>query len=73
MVTMERFQSLTSAVDCNGDDGTISLAFQSETAYNFALQEWAYINESDDDQFLLIGNHVDCGADDDRQPYLSVL
>ncbi len=73
MVTMERFEGLTSSVDCNGDDGIVSLTFQSQNAYEFALQEWAYINDSDDDHFLLIGNHVSCGAGNDRQPYLFVL
>lgn len=73
MIMMERFEGLTSSVDCNGDDGIISMTFQSENAYGFALQEWAYINQEDDDHFLLIGNHVSCGADNDRQPYLFVL
>lgn len=73
MVMMERFEGLTSSVDCNGDDGMISMTFQSENAYRSALQEWAYINESEDDRFLLIGNHVSCGADNDRQPYLFVF
>ena len=56
MIMMERFEGLTSSVDCKGDDGTISLTFNSETAFNHALQEWSYINENDDGQFLLIAN-----------------
>lgn len=70
MVMMERFESLTSAVDCHGDDGTMSLTFSSANAYNAALQEWAHINDSDDGKFLLIANHDGCGPDDERQPYM---
>ena len=70
MVMMERFEGLTSSVDCKGDDGTISLTFLSEDAFNYALQEWNYINESDNGKFILIANHDGCGPDDERQPYL---
>lgn len=70
MVLMERFEGLTSTVDCQGDDGEMSLTFLSEVAYNAALQEWAHINDSDDRKFLLIANHDGCGPDDERQPYL---
>ncbi len=57
MVMMERFEGLTSAVDCHGDDGSMSLAFSSANAFNYALQEWAHINDSDNGTFLLIANH----------------
>ena len=70
MVLMEEFDSLTSAVDCQGDDGTISLTFSSPGAFNYALQQWAHINDSDDGKFLLIANHDGCGPEDQRQPYL---
>ena len=70
MVLMEEFDSLTSAVDCQGDDGTISLTFSSPKAFNYALQQWAHINDADDGKFLLIANHDGCGPEDQRQPYL---
>lgn len=70
MVLMEEFDGLTSAVDCQGDDGTISLTFSSPNAFNYALQQWAHINDSDDGKFLLIANHDGCGPEDQRQPYL---
>ncbi|KAK0508611.1 hypothetical protein JMJ35_008887 [Cladonia borealis] len=70
LVLMERFDSLTSSVDCDGDSGTISLTFNSQDAFNYALQEWNYINQNDDGQFLLIANHEGCGPDDERHPYL---
>lgn len=57
LVLMERFDSLTSSVDCNDDDGTMSLTFKSQDAYNHALQEWNYVNQNDDGKFLLIANH----------------
>ncbi|KAL6719404.1 hypothetical protein ACLMJK_003643 [Lecanora helva] len=70
MVSMDRFKGLTSAVDCYGDDGSMSLTFKSEKAFNLALQEWSYINEHDDGKFLLIANHDGCGPDDERAPYI---
>ena len=57
LIMMERFEGLTSSVDCKGDDGTISLTFNSENAFNYALQEWSYINQNDNGTFLLIANH----------------
>lgn len=69
IVLMERFEGLTAAVDCKGDDGAMSLTFKSKAAYDYALQAWQYINEDDDQQFLLIANHDGCGPDDERQPY----
>ncbi|KAL8925993.1 MAG: hypothetical protein Q9172_001996 [Xanthocarpia lactea] len=69
IVLMERFEGLTSAVDCKGDDGTMSLTFTSKEAYKYALEIWGYINEDDEEQFLLIANHDGCGPADERQPY----
>ena len=69
IVLMERFEGLTSAVDCKGDDGSMSLTFKSQQAYRYALQIWGYINEDDDKNFLLIANHDGCGPQDERQPY----
>ena len=57
LILMERFDSLTSSVDCDGDDGTMSLTFDSQDAFNYALQEWNYVNQNDDGKFLLIANH----------------
>lgn len=72
MIMMERFEGLTSAVDCKGDEGVMSLTFSSQGSFDYALQEWAYINQNDNGLFLLIANHDGCGPDDKRQPYLLV-
>lgn len=72
MIAMERFEGLTSSVDCKGDDGAMSLTFQSKNAFDYALQEWKFINENDNGKFLLIANHAGCGPEDQRQPYLFV-
>ncbi|KAL8993524.1 MAG: hypothetical protein Q9169_006282 [Polycauliona sp. 2 TL-2023] len=69
IVLMERFEGLTSAVDCKGDDGHMSLTFTSKGAYDYALKIWSYINEDDSQQFLMIANHDGCGPADERQPY----
>ncbi|KAL9011588.1 MAG: hypothetical protein Q9173_003576 [Seirophora scorigena] len=69
IVLMERFESLTSTVDCKGDDGAMSLTFKSKQAYDYALKTWQYINEANEKQLLLIANHDGCGPADERQPY----
>lgn len=56
IILMERFEGLTSVVDCKGDDGAMSLTFKSGDAYTYALKTWQYINDDDDKQFLLIAN-----------------
>ena len=70
MIMMENFEGLTSAVDCKGDDDTISLTFKSPQAFDYALKTWSHINEKDEYNFLLIANHDGCGPVDERQPYL---
>ena len=70
IVNMEAFEDFTTAVDCNDDDGKMSLTFKPE-AYATALKVWSTINSNDSDKFLLIANHPGCGPDnDDRQPYI---
>lgn len=70
VILLERFDHLTSAIDCNGDDGKMSLTFSSQAAYNYALQSWDFINAHDNGKFLLIANHEGCGPEDQRQPYM---
>ncbi|KAL8941040.1 MAG: hypothetical protein Q9216_002487 [Gyalolechia sp. 2 TL-2023] len=69
IVMMERFEPLTSAVDCNGDDGLMSLTFKSQEAFQRALDTWSFINKAQEKQFLLIANHDGCGPQDERQAY----
>ncbi len=72
MVLLEEIDHLTSAIDCQGDKGTLSLTFHSQDAYQYALQTWGHINANAQDKFLLIANHQGCGPDEKRQPYLCV-
>lgn len=69
IVMMERFEPLTNAVDCNGDDGMMSLTFKSQEAFQKALDTWSFINQAPEKQFLLIANHDGCGPQDERQAY----
>lgn len=70
MVLLEHFDHLTSAIDCKGDDGTLSLTFNSQQSYEYALQAWAIVNANADGNFLLIANHKGCGPDGERQAYM---
>lgn len=72
IVMMERFESLTKSVDCKGDDGSMSLTFKSKAAFTHALKTWSFINDAEENHFLLIANHDGCGRVDERQPYLYV-
>lgn len=69
IVMMEAFDGLTSAVDCEGDDGQMSLTFKSAKAYKHAIDKWSYINEDTDKDFLMIANHEGCGPAEQRQIY----
>ena len=72
MILLEEFDDLTSAVDCSGADGIMSLTFKSQDAFKYALKTWNYVNEKDDSKFLVIANHDGCGPNDQRQPFLCV-
>lgn len=69
ILMMENFETLTSAIDCDGADGTLGLTFKNQKAMMYALQKWAYINQREDDDFILIANHEGCGPDEERIPY----
>ena len=70
IVLLEKFDEYTSAIDCNGDDGTMSLTFKSQSAFDYALKTWSYVNKKEEDKFLLIANHEGCSPANRRQPYL---
>ena len=70
IVAIEKFDHLTTSVDCNDDDGVMSLTFNSEDAFQSALQIWSKATAKDHDKFLLIANHEGCGPAEERQPYI---
>lgn len=70
IVLLERFDHLTEHVDCNGDDGEMSLTFKSKPDFERASNAWRYINEHEDHRFLAIANHDGCAPEDERQPYM---
>lgn len=69
IVLLERFEPLTEYVDCNQDDGHMSLTFKSEDAFKRALNAWSFVNKGDQN-FMVIANHDGCGADYERQIYM---
>lgn len=69
IVLLERFESLTNYVDCNGDDGHMSLTFKSEDAFRRAVHAWSFAN-SGNQKFLVIANHDGCGVEFQRQIYM---
>ena len=73
IVLLERFEELNISVKCQDDKGTLSLTFDSTDAFDYAKNQWGYVNEADDGKFLFIANKDGCGPDDQRQPYMSVI
>lgn len=69
IVLLERFESLTEYVDCNGDDGHMSLTFKSQDAFRRALNAWSFVNNGNQ-RFMVIANHDGCGARYQRQVYM---
>ena len=72
IVLMEKFNGLTTNVDCKGDDGFLSMTFKSKEAFDQAFKKWSFVNKPEKKKFLLITNHQGCGPDDERQAYLFV-
>ena len=72
LILLEEFDALTSAIDCQGDDGTLSLTFKNDIAYQYALHAWRFTNGDPNKRFLLIANHQGCGPDEERQAYMYV-
>ena len=70
IVLMERFDDHTESVDCNGNDGHMSLTYKTEDAFRRAVQAWSYVNNHVDHRFMLIANHDDCSPYHDRQAYI---
>ena len=70
MVFLEHFDHLTSAIDCQGDDGMMSLTFDSPRAFDYALQAWGFVNANANGKFMVIANHKGCGPDEERQAYM---
>ncbi|KAL9126561.1 MAG: hypothetical protein Q9217_004405 [Psora testacea] len=70
MITTERFDQLTTNLDCKGDNGAMSIAFRSTDVLDHAWDSWKWINAKKEDRFLLIANNDGCGPDFERQPYL---
>ena len=66
LVSMERFEGLTKKVDC---DETMSLEFVNKDAFDYAIHAWGWVNENEDDNFVMIANHDGCGPDQERVPY----
>ena len=70
IIMMERFEGLTSAVDCEIEsDGFIGLKFNVEKAFNYAREAWDWINVGDDDQFIIITDHEGCAPGSERKAY----
>ena len=70
IVLMERFEGLTTAVDCSiVGDGFIGLMLRDQKGYDHAREAWDRINHGDDDEFILITDHEECSPGDGRKAY----
>lgn len=72
ILSLESFEGLTKAVDCNDNDGILSVTFNNNQAYAYALKKWKYINDEANEKILLITNHQGCGPDEQRAVYTYV-
>lgn len=73
IILLEEFEELIISVDCRDNEGRLDLKFNSTDAFDHAKKQWAYVNEKEHDNFLLIANHDNCGSNDQRQGYMLVL
>ena len=73
IVSLERFEELNVSVDCQGDEGTLALTFGTKEAFDYAKEQWDYVNKADDGNFLLLANNNGCGSENQRQGYVLVF
>ncbi len=73
IILLEGFEELIISVDCRDNEGKLDLKFGSTDAFDHAKKQWAYVNEEENGNFLLIANHDNCGSDDQRQGYMLVF
>lgn len=57
-------------MDCQNDEGTLNLTFDSADAFEYAKEQWLYVNKAEDGNFMLIANNDGCGSKDQRQAYM---
>ncbi|RPB13089.1 hypothetical protein P167DRAFT_587300 [Morchella conica CCBAS932] len=61
ILLMEKFEGLTSNVDCSTiGDHKLSVTLVDEEVFSY-IQIWSWINEREDNQFVMITNHEGCG------------
>ena len=70
IVSLERFEELNVSVDCRGDEGALALTFGTKEAFEYAKEQWDYVNDVDEGNFLLIANNDGCGPHNQRQGYV---
>ncbi|KAF8475514.1 hypothetical protein BDZ91DRAFT_788213 [Kalaharituber pfeilii] len=70
VIMMERFEGLTKAVDCEvKTDGFISLTLSDEKGFQHAREAWDWINQGEDDEFIMITDHDGCAPEEERKAY----
>lgn len=70
VILMERFEGLTKAVDCSIEkDGFIGLTLRDQKGFQYAKDAWDWINEGEDDEFIMITDHEGCSPGDERKAF----
>lgn len=66
---MEQFEHMTSSIECNDEDGEVSMTFIADEIANYAKKQWEWVNGCDTREFLMVTNHPHCGKIAERAPY----
>lgn len=70
VIMMERFEGLTKAVDCSIEkDGFVGLTLKDQKGFDHAREAWDWINDGENDEFILITDHEGCSPGDQRKGY----
>ncbi|KAF3901794.1 hypothetical protein AA313_de0205460 [Arthrobotrys entomopaga] len=69
VITLEKFDSLTKGIRCSGD--SLILQFTSKDVMEYAIKQWDWVNQQDEDYFYLISqhHHSECNPVDERKPH----
>jgi hypothetical protein len=68
LLSMEEFDGMLTAVECEADH--ISMTFEDDATFAYAQRVWDWVNGADNHSFVMVAGAGDCGNNTERIPYM---
>lgn len=68
IVSMENFDGMVTAVTCG--NSSIEMTFQDDATFAYAQRVWDWVNGADNHSFVMVAGPGDCGANENRIPFV---